>query len=278
MMLDADGDVLNGITISDAVRAAAAGWAQVDFATSDLPAALANIVLSAKAADGAIHAVPSPAAAQTIYTASFMCAFSGAFAGTRASATSANNRITAEVYPDGSVEFVGYDPAVSGAIALEASGPATSVAVAPTPGFNITGSTSTHATLNVSAHYASPDTIEGELSSGLTGSFSLQRIASDPTTRFRFAGDVGDLGSGHAIGVIDLDVSATNVITGTLYRLDADQSLPITGIANGTAFSGTIGGSAFTAVAALVGNVPKLTGDVLGSLNVSFKATGCRLN
>ncbi len=54
MMLDADGDPANGIAISDNVRARAAQWSQVDFATADLPAALATIIADAQSADAGI--------------------------------------------------------------------------------------------------------------------------------------------------------------------------------------------------------------------------------
>lgn len=81
MMLDRDGDARNGIAISAAVRAAAAGWASPDFAAAGFDAAVAGVVAAVAAADGRTAALPDAATARAHLEATMHCATSGAYTG-----------------------------------------------------------------------------------------------------------------------------------------------------------------------------------------------------
>src|SRR6266853_1358825 len=80
MLLDRDGDPGNGIEISPAVTAAAAGWSQIDFNSGDLPTVLAPIMADVDSADAAVHTLPDAATAQAHLRDAFYCASSGVFA------------------------------------------------------------------------------------------------------------------------------------------------------------------------------------------------------
>ena len=81
MLMDSDGDPANGITISEALRARAADWPAVGFTTSDLDAALVDIIPDTSV-DGAIRTLPSAATAQTHVEGGVRCLYSGMFKGT----------------------------------------------------------------------------------------------------------------------------------------------------------------------------------------------------
>ncbi|HEB66308.1 MAG TPA: hypothetical protein ENI93_00005 [Gammaproteobacteria bacterium] len=81
MMLDADGNPDNGITISPEVRQAANGWSQVDFTTGDLALELADIMSSAREADGGTHLLPGATEAQAHLEATLYCALAGIYTG-----------------------------------------------------------------------------------------------------------------------------------------------------------------------------------------------------
>jgi hypothetical protein len=105
MMLDQDSNASNGIQISEAVTAAAAGWAPVDFDSADLPATLGSLIQQASTADGVLHAFPDAATAQTRLRAEFFCTYSGRYDGSHAGSSIPGDRgpFTVEVFPDGSV-------------------------------------------------------------------------------------------------------------------------------------------------------------------------------
>jgi hypothetical protein len=108
MMLDQDGNANNGIQISAAVTAAAAGWAPVDFDTADLPTTLAPLIQQASAADGVSHVLPDAATAQAHLRTAFFCTRSGDYQGTYGTDSAPGTRgdFSADVVPDGSMHFV----------------------------------------------------------------------------------------------------------------------------------------------------------------------------
>lgn len=105
LLLDSDGDATNGITISDALRAAAENWPDVDFATLDLDAALATIIPDTQV-DGTLRALPSAGVAQAHFEATFRCMFSGYFRGTYDGGDNGNFAFT--ILPDGAMAGAAY--------------------------------------------------------------------------------------------------------------------------------------------------------------------------
>ncbi|HFC53692.1 MAG TPA: hypothetical protein ENJ43_04595 [Gammaproteobacteria bacterium] len=80
--LDQDGDPANGITISDAVRAAAGEWDGLDFSADDFDDRAAPILTSAGSADGRTITMQSAADAARHLEQTIFCAYSGGFTGT----------------------------------------------------------------------------------------------------------------------------------------------------------------------------------------------------
>ena len=108
MMLDRGRNTNNGIQISAAVTAAAAGWAPVDFDTVDLPTALGPIIQQASAADGVSHVLPDAATAQAHLRRAFYCTRSGGYEGTFGTDSTAPGNgwnFIAAVDPDGSMRL-----------------------------------------------------------------------------------------------------------------------------------------------------------------------------
>lgn len=126
MMLDQDGDASNGIQISEAVTAAAAGWAPVNFDSADLPATLGPLIQQASTADGRPHTLPDAASAQARLRADFFCTYSGRYVGTYAgtSAPGEHGTFAVDVFPDGSMHaraggnanLVGFDVVTANAL------------------------------------------------------------------------------------------------------------------------------------------------------------------
>jgi hypothetical protein len=107
MMLDRDLNIDNGIEISAAVTAAAAGWAPVDFDTTDLPTTLGPLMQQASAADGVSHVLPDAATAQAHLRTAFFCTHSGNYYGTfgaNSTPTGMRDEFAVSVLPDGRME------------------------------------------------------------------------------------------------------------------------------------------------------------------------------
>jgi hypothetical protein len=180
-MLDQDGDASNGIQISEAVTAAAAGWAPVDFDSADLPATLGPLIQLASTADGVTHVLPDAASAQARLRADFFCAYSGAYNGTYAanSAPDDHGDFTAYVFPDGSMRaraggnanLVGFD--VVTANALTPLLDATFALSSQSPSISISGSLSDLTFLSGTYLADAAGTLEaaGGLGTGLTYKF-----------------------------------------------------------------------------------------------------------
>ena len=82
MMLDNDGDPVNGIVISQAVQDIAQNWDQVDFSTNDLATELVSIISDVNSVDSPpVHVLPDDATAKTHLDESLLCTYGGAFQG-----------------------------------------------------------------------------------------------------------------------------------------------------------------------------------------------------
>ena len=83
LLMDSDGNPANGITISEGLRSRAANWPAVDFASTDLAAALAaTSIIGDTSVDGSIRALPSAAFAQQHLEGTVRCLYAGIFTGT----------------------------------------------------------------------------------------------------------------------------------------------------------------------------------------------------
>ena len=136
MLLERDGDPTNGIEISPAVTAAAAGWSQVDFNSGDLSTVLASIIAEVNLADAAVHTLPDAATAQAHLRDAFYCVSSGVFAGAYTGSTAVDERnvLSAMILPEGSVSVTGLaagtgalDPSLDSSFSSISQSPATRI-------------------------------------------------------------------------------------------------------------------------------------------------------
>lgn len=236
LMLDRDGNANNGIQISAAVTAAAAGWAPVDFNTADLPTTLGPLIQQASAADGVSRVLPDAAAAEAHLRTAFYCTHSGNYYGT----------FGTDSTPPGMRENF-------------------KVSVFPNGGMESAEATFSNLRLNVLLDHA---TVSASLNGGFSASISrgtsyLSGSFADATylsgTYHSFYDGPGIFQAFQAVG--DASVTATYKFTG-IYRetpndptkdpshswsvnFGMDDSNQVSGKALGT-LSGTVSGSTFT--------------------------------
>lgn len=231
MMLDQDGDASNGIQISAAVTTVAAGWAPVDFDTSDLPSALSAIIQQASTADKVAHTLPDTAAAQTRLRAEFYCTYSGRYAGmvTGNSTPGDHGFIEVNVLPDGSVHSRG-----------TFSSPAT------LPGIDFTAVNALNPLLDASLALSSQSP-----NIALQGTFSDPTYLSgtylaDAAGTFEAVGDTGPDATFKLVGTYTI---LPNDPTGTGYTdlmiLGMDDSYHVSGFINGYPLKGSVTGTTF---------------------------------
>lgn len=273
MMLDTDGDPLNGITIADSVRTRAQQWTQVDFATADLPGALATIIADVRSATGGAHVLPDTDAARNHLTATFRCAFSGGFRGTYAGDD--RGRFGMLVGTNGAVFGIGYSTDDQTGFT---TGPNSfPVSVDQQRNF-IAGTTTTGASFT--GRFTTPNDVSGTWRLGATedGTFTGARVGGLANALYRFTGGYVENGGGDA-GLFTFDVSATDQVAGFAYSIPGDELIALTGSVNGTTLSGTTStGMSFTAT--LNKTTGLITAGTYTGAGVTgvFSGGGCRLN
>jgi hypothetical protein len=82
MMLDRNNDPSDGIEISDAVRAVAQNWEQLNFGALNFDELMVPIMSDVAGADNRVPVLPSEAEAKAHIDATLRCSYSGAFGGT----------------------------------------------------------------------------------------------------------------------------------------------------------------------------------------------------
>lgn len=270
MTIDSDGDPTNGINISTEIQTAAALWSQVDFSTSDLNAALTDIVASCNTADGGSHSVPDASTAQSHIESTLRCAHSGAYAGFYAG----DDRGTFGVLIDtrtGYVTGITYSEIWDDYSTLTGSSP---LSYDQSAAF-ISGSVGNGATFN--GEFEDGGIVVGTWSNssdGTDGTFSGNRIGGLLTAAYRFTGQY----SGSDNGLFAFDVDASDNVTGIAYSLYDDETTNLTGSLSGTTLTATTANGATVA-----GTLNKATGDLSGTWSNgadagTFTGCGCKLN
>jgi hypothetical protein len=213
MLLDRDGDPGNGIEISSAVTAAAAGWSQIDFNSGDLSTVLAPIIAEVNSADAAVHSLPDVATAQAHLRDALYCASSGVFAGAYTGSTAVDERdvLSAMILPDGSVSVTGV---AAGTGALDPSLDSSFSSMSQSPATRIQGM------------FADPGFLSGTYMAGTTGTFGAARIGSTSDARYRFTGSFTVCNEDaypsspcdyHFSGFTVLSMDGSNNVSGTAY-------------------------------------------------------------
>jgi hypothetical protein len=279
MLLDRDGDPSNGIEISPAVTAAAAGWSQIDFNSGDLPTVLAPIIVEVNSADAAVHTLPDAATAQAHLREAFYCESSGVFAGTYTGSTGVDERnvLSAVILPDGSVSVTGLaagtgalDPSLDSSFSLNSQSPAT----------------------RIQGIFADPDFLSGTYVAGASGTFGAARIGVTPDARYRFTGTFNvcndDVYAGcdyHFSGFAVLSMDGANTVSGAAYGFAVGRSsgsslrtAAISGSVSGATFTGELDGHAISGTFTSAGLTITASDDRSNSYHTDITASGCILN
>jgi hypothetical protein len=278
MLLDRDGDPANGIEISPAVTAAAAGWRQIDFNSDDLATALSPIIAAVNSADATMHSLPDAATAQAHLRDAFYCMASGVFAGAYTASTAADERnvLAAMILRDGSVSVTGF---AAGTGALDPILNSSFSSISQTPATSVQGILS------------DPDFLSGTYTAGTSGTFGAARIGNTPDARYRFTGNFDVCNrdySGcdfHFSGFAVLSMDGANNVSGAAYGLYVGKSggrsirtAAISGSVSGAVFTGTLDGRAISGPFASAGLTITASYDGPSSIQTKLTASGCVLN
>lgn len=275
MMLDADGDPTNGITISAAVQTIAQTWPPINFSTADLATELATIISDAVSADGGSHLLPDAAPAQAHLEQTLLCAYSGVGIGTYTGEININGIW----YPD-SGSFAVHADSITGAVTAKVKtsylgifdlSSLSPITIDQNLGF-VTGDSTLG--LNLSGQFTSLNNISGTyIAPYMHGTFIGSRVGGSTTASYRFSGSY----TGDDQGQITLDVDGSNNVNGIFYSIETGDRYVLTGLVAGTTFTAT------ASFGSLSGTLDTTNGTLSGnwntsSLSGSFTGSGCRLN
>lgn len=273
MMLDADSNPNNGITISSAVQTRAANWSAVDWSTTNLDTALAGIIADTQAADSGVHVLPTASVATTHLSQTVYCIYSGGFSGTFSGSASGNFGMLID--KNGVVFGIGYVPATQGAFFASGTVP---LSVDQQAAF-VAGTTSSGASF--SGSFSTPDDMKGTWSDTVTtsnGSFSGKRVAGAVDAVYRFTGLYGSQSGSQDVGFFAFDIDAGDHVSGKGYSIVDNQVFTASGSVSGTAFNATTSTNA-----TITGTLDKQSGLVNGTYSGAnsaggFGGSGCKLN
>jgi hypothetical protein len=233
MMIDANGDPDDGITISAAVQAAAVSWTPLDFSDLGFDTHVTPLITECQTADGGAHLLPDAVTAQNHLEASMRCAYSGAFRGTFSG--SDNGTFGVIVDPQtGEVRGVAYSNTYDSTTEAYGSG---IVDYDQTMAF-ITGFVDTGATFH--GQLTTPDTMSGTWQDTGTsdhGSFSGNRIGGAAESAYRYTG-VAYNDDSSAGAVLAMDISG-NTLTGIGYGVEDNDQFSISGTLSGSTIDAT---------------------------------------
>lgn len=259
-MLDVDGNPDNGILISNATRAVAAGWTTPDFTVSDsaFDTAIASIRQAAISADGGTHAIPTSAAAAAHFVRTQWCTYNGLYRG-NFTGSGDSGVFALVVYGQGGLMFGGgYSNVDRAGFELQKQ---TATGLSIFPAFT-TGQVSTGATF--SGSFGLPDRMTGTWSSPPdSGTFIGGRSFGSPNAKYRISGYVFPLGTALLIA---LEVDSANAVTGHIIDRDYLRT------AEPVALTGTLSGTTLTATAA--NNLYTINGTFNTANAASLQLTG----
>jgi len=289
MMLDQDGNANNGIQISAAVTAAAAGWAPVDFDTADLPTTLAPLIQQASAADGVSHVLPDAATAQAHLRTAFFCTRSGDYQGTYGTDSAPGTRgdFSADVVPDGSMHFVARGTLLGYYVNAPTGFDVQTDAASPLLDGSFAQST-TSPSVSLQGSFADETFLSGTYLADAAGNFQAIGQPSVAAT-YKFFTITPGGSTTCCSGPIYLVMDDSNFVTqvdGSLSVTQVDG--PLSGTVSGNTFTGSVGytsnrgGGHLYAVSGTYSNTAAgitLDGQYSkGGSVVTFSTVGCRAN
>lgn len=271
MMLDTDATPANGLTISAAVQAAAANWAQLDFtaASAAFDTAASSVIASVNTADVRTATLPAASAAQLHLEATLRCSYAGAYKGTYTGTTDNGSFGVMVDATSGNVIGAGYSNTFIQYFGISGNSP---VSYDQTASF-VSGITGTGATYT--GQFTSVNGVSGTWQGQGSGNFSGSRIGGALNAVYRFTGQY----SGSDSGLFAFDIDSANAITGVGYSLGQNNLFTFTG--------NLTGGTTITATSSLgdtiTGTLNTSTGSLSGSwsntgASGTYTGSGCKLN
>lgn len=272
-MLDLDNNPENGIVVSNAVRAIAAGWTTPDFDLSytAFASAVEPLRLAASTADGVTHALPSETTASAHFARTAWCTYSGLYRG--AFGGSGDSGVwTMVVYGQGLMFGGGYSTVDRAGFELQRQSTGLlSIFPAFTAGQASTGA-------SFSGSLRTPNLMQGTWTNTPdTGTFVGGRSGGTDSARYRINGYQFPVGTALLIA---LEVDASNQVSGQIIDRDYLRT------AEPVAVTGTLSGTTLTAAAS--GNVYTINGTfntanpaslvLTGTLRDNVKARDVNLN
>jgi hypothetical protein len=283
-MLDLDNNPENGIVISEAVRAVAAGWATPDFSVGypEFATAIQPIISAANAADGITHTLPSDAAASAHFVRTAWCTYNGLYRGTY-TGSGDNGVWTMVVYGTGALMFGGgYSSVDREGFELQKQA---QTGLSIFPDFSA-GQTSSGASF--SGSFRTPDHINGNWSNAPdTGTFLGGRVGGSGTARYRMSGYAFPVGTAL---LMTFELDADDRVTGTIIDRDylrTAEPVPLTGTLTGTALTASAAGNQYVLNGTFDKNAAPGSLQINGTLRDNVKnrdvqlngrLPGCRLN
>jgi len=275
MMLDQDEDPADGISISQAVRDAAANWTQVDFATNDLGNAVATIRSDVASVDNRTAPLPDGQTAANHLTSTMHCVmsgyFEGSFTGDRMGTVYALiNPATGQVlmtFPGSPVEFE------------------TSQAVSVDDIRTFVAEASDGSGDNFEGRLDDFDTISGVWAIGTdSGQFAVTRALADASATYRFTGEwYRDTVRPRIDGPLVLNIDAQGNLTGASAEVATGAEYAATGTFDGQDFdydwTTSSGNSAGNRTGTVDANLfVQGSGNNNSGASRPWIAQGCRLN
>lgn len=290
-MLDNNGDPDDGIVISDAVRAAAQNWPQVNFLATDFDAELVDIMSDVASVDGRTPVLPDAVTAKTHLDATLICSYSGGFGGTFQDTSGLIGRfgflingrsglLSGHIYRNGGTVVT----PIAGTTPLRFDGQNLG-------GISVTGRTPEADEFTF--QFTTLNQIDGNWQNSSTsqqGTFTGVRINESQTPIYLFTGTfAGDDDGIVSFGILRDSAGDLNSINGEIYKPTIDQL---------TNFNGRVIGQENAAIRSMnvtAGDVKNFVGNIdFNSLTVTgtwtqnisatqvqtgtYTATGCRLN
>ena len=230
MMLDADNNPSNGISISNKVTKKAKEWLPINFDSSSFPSqAVIGYLVESSVEDNAVHKLPTADEATKHLRTTLLCANTGSFIGSYSGVE------------NGSISLM-LDP-VTGAVKGSSYNPDNKVSVEvknTTPIDYDTGLSFISAENSAkifAGKFTSTDKIEGnwrDISRPTRkGEFVTTRIEETANIKYRYTASF----LGNDKGVLSFGIDHKNKITGSLFSVSTQKENKLEGSLNGTKFS-----------------------------------------
>lgn len=254
--LDSDGDPTNGIDINETIRTMAQAWntpdftagtgsAVSDFGTDTNGSAIIDSLTTAGVLPSGIASLPAATTAQSHFTETLQCAYSGGYVGSFTASDGTSGSWGVLITPDGTVNGGSWSTTGpgSGSWVEFSSGSLSLGSSLLTLNGTIYSDTGSEGTITASASVNTTDHMSGNFSGDASGSFEANRVGGSSTAAYRFSGYYDDE-YGYTGGLFTMDVDTGGTATGMIHDLEENREYSFSGTASGGTLSLTVNNGA----------------------------------